>query len=121
MYQIVDATGIENKNLQLEIPEIAISQRPQLAIQHLNELKSYNIGVGISDFGSNYDPLTYLSLTYLMGFSINRVKIDSNLWQENIQDGQSNFGRPIHDISFCEQLINPVSYTHLTLPTIYSV
>jgi diguanylate cyclase (GGDEF)-like protein len=103
--QIIDATGINGENLQLEIPEKAISQNPQLATKHLTQLKESKVGVGISDFGNYHCPLTYLALTYLIGFTLNRVKIDSNLLQdEEPKKPLANFQG--NNISFCEQLIS---------------
>jgi diguanylate cyclase (GGDEF)-like protein len=106
--QIIDATGISGEKLQLEIPEKAIAQNPQLATKYLTQLKEAKVQVGISDFGSHHCPLTYLSLTCLIGFTLNRVKIDSHLLQDeqpkkptlNFSTFQSN------NISFCEQLIS---------------
>jgi diguanylate cyclase (GGDEF)-like protein len=106
--QIIDATGINGGNLQLEIPEKAISQNPQLATKYLNQLKEAKVQVGISDFGNHHCPLTYLSLTYLIGFTLNRVKIDSNLLQDEEQKKPAlNFSTfQGNNISFCEQLIS---------------
>lgn len=103
--QIIDATGIKGENLQLEIPEKAISQNPQLATKYLNQLKDYKVSVGISDFGKNHCPLTYLSLTYLLGFNLNRAKIDSSLLKdEEIKKTLTNLHH--QDISFCQQLVS---------------
>lgn len=103
--QIIDATGIKGENLQLEIPEKTISQNPQLAIKYLNQLKDYKVSVGISDFGSNYCPLTYLSLTYLLGFNLNRAKIDSSLLKDE-EPNKTLTNMQNQDISFCEQLVS---------------
>ncbi|WP_186376189.1 two-component system response regulator [Hyella patelloides] len=103
--QIIDATGIKGEDLQLEMPEKAIYQNPELTIKYLNELKESRVGVGISDFGYGHSPLTYLALTYLISFSVSRVKIDSNLLQQDTQE-KSDYNFQEHDIYFCEQLIS---------------
>lgn len=105
--QIIDATGIMAENLNLEVAEKTIYNSPQLATKKLNELKEIGVRVGLNDFGSNHDPLTYLALTYLISFPINRVKIDSNLLQEDT-DFQNKFlaNNKTKDITFCEQLIS---------------
>ncbi len=105
--QIIDATGIKGKNLRLEIAEKVISNNPQLSMNNLNELKELGVSVGISDFGNNHDPLTYLALTYLISFPISRVKIDSNLLQEDTNIQRNFFSNTQgKDITFCEQLIS---------------
>lgn len=103
--QIIDATDIKGGNLTLEVAEAAIRENPQLATNNLNQLKELKVGIGISDFGSNHTPLTYLALTYLIGFPINRVKINSNLLQQDRERClDSHFANK--NISFCEQLIS---------------
>ena len=100
--QIIDATGIKGENIQLEITESTIYENPQLAIKQLNKLKELNINTGISNFGNNHSPLTYLALTYLIGFPISRVAIDSNLLEAQTISSQSS--SPHKNVSFCEQL-----------------
>ena len=104
--QIIDATGIEGENLQLEISEKVIYERPQSAFKKLNQLKELGVRVGISDFGSNHNSLTYLALTYLISFPINRVKVDSSLLQENEPITKDIYSNLQKNISFCEQLIS---------------
>ena len=103
--QIIDATGIDGKDLRLEVPEQTIYQNSALATKNLEDLKEFQVSVGISDFGSGYSSLTYLALTYLISFAIDRVKIDSNLMQQNSHDKVSSHFIA-RDISFCEQLIS---------------
>ena len=105
--QIIDATGLKGENLKLEISEKTIYNNPQLAAKNLNELKEIGVSIGINDFGNNHEPLTYLALTYLISFPINRVKIDSNLLPKDPRiENQFLANARRKDISFCEQLIS---------------
>ncbi len=103
--QIIDASGIKGNSLSFDISEQDLLQNPELTMKNLNDLKEHQVKIGIDDFGSNHSPLTYLGLTYLMGFPINRVSIDSNLLE---QEHKKNTHTPVgaSDISYCEQLVN---------------
>lgn len=76
LVSILIESGLDPKNLTLEITEtIAISDM-ELTINILNMINNLGIGVAIDDFGTGYS-----SLSYLNEMSVNELKIDrSFIW-----------------------------------------
>ena len=74
--EIINESGLNPRNLTLEITEtIAISDIKH-TIEVLNRLRSLGIAVAIDDFGTGYS-----SLSYLNEMSVNELKIDrSFIW-----------------------------------------
>ena len=103
--QIIDASGIKGNSICLNISEQDISSNPELTMKNLTDLEKHQVKIGIDDFGSNHSPLTYLGLTYLMGFPINRVSVDSNLLEQERQQ-LTNVPVGTRNISYCEQLVS---------------
>ena len=67
----LEATGVSAQQLELEMTESALMERPDQAARLLNELKSLGMGIVIDDFGTGYS-----SLAYLKKFPIDKLKID---------------------------------------------
>ncbi|MBD2040000.1 putative bifunctional diguanylate cyclase/phosphodiesterase [Microcoleus sp. FACHB-672] len=69
--QILEATGLEPRFLELELTESAVVQNPTRAIATLKELKALGIHLSLDDFGTGYS-----SLSYLQQFPFDTLKID---------------------------------------------
>jgi diguanylate cyclase (GGDEF)-like protein/PAS domain S-box-containing protein len=69
--EILDETGVDNRQLKLEITESVIMANLEPADDVLNQLKEREIRLSIDDFGTGYS-----SLSYLHRFPIDTVKID---------------------------------------------
>jgi len=68
---ILSETGLEAKNLEIEITENIFMEDLELVNQTLSSLKELGVSITIDDFGTGYS-----SLGYLKRFPINGVKID---------------------------------------------
>ncbi len=68
---IIDETGISPENLELELTESALVEKPDEVVQLLERLRSLGCGISIDDFGTGYS-----SLSYLKAFPVTVLKID---------------------------------------------
>lgn len=68
---ILDETGLEARQLLLEITETAIMHNAESTLERLHQLKELGVGLAIDDFGTGYS-----SLSYLQRFPVDVVKID---------------------------------------------
>lgn len=68
---ILDETGLEARQLILEITETAIMHNAESTLERLNQIKQLGVGLAIDDFGTGYS-----SLSYLQRFPVDVVKID---------------------------------------------
>ncbi|NND64441.1 MAG: EAL domain-containing protein, partial [Gammaproteobacteria bacterium] len=64
-------TGLDSKNLHLEITETGLIFGDRKAVATLNKLREIGVEVWVDDFGTGYS-----SLNYLRQFPVNGVKID---------------------------------------------
>ena len=71
--ELLEITGLEAANLELELTESAIMSDPARALDVLNHLKNMNIKISIDDFGTGYS-----SLGYLKKLPVDSVKIDKS-------------------------------------------
>ena len=69
--RILEETGINGRNLKLEITESAIMDNPDVARDMLLQLRARNIQLCMDDFGTGYS-----SLSYLHRFPLDTLKID---------------------------------------------
>ncbi|WP_244161357.1 EAL domain-containing protein [Trichlorobacter thiogenes] len=68
---LIDETGIQPENLELELTESALVDKPDDAVRVLEQLRSLGCGISIDDFGTGYS-----SLSYLKNFPVTILKID---------------------------------------------
>jgi diguanylate cyclase (GGDEF)-like protein len=65
------SSGLEPRNLTLEITETALMHDPMASAEHLRALKRLGVRIAIDDFGTGYS-----SLAYLRQFPADTLKID---------------------------------------------
>ena len=74
--KVLKDTGLEAKNLELEVTEGVIIFNEEEAIETLAQLKKLGVHLAIDDFGTGYS-----SLSYLRKFNIDKLKIDQSFIQ----------------------------------------
>lgn len=78
---IIDETGIKPENLELELTESALVDKPDDVVQVLERLRSLGCGISIDDFGTGYS-----SLSYLKNFPVTILKIDRTFVRDLAHD-----------------------------------
>ncbi len=71
IYNILDQTETDPKNVQIEITESIAANREPSILQRLKEISDIGVSISIDDFGTGYS-----SLSRLKTFPINLIKID---------------------------------------------
>ncbi|NQZ12267.1 MAG: EAL domain-containing protein, partial [Algicola sp.] len=71
--QVLSDTGMNAKNLELELTESMLMENVALTINTMNRLKLMGIQLSIDDFGTGYS-----SMAYLKHFPIDKIKIDKS-------------------------------------------
>ncbi|MGK7926690.1 MAG: EAL domain-containing protein [Spirulina sp.] len=74
---VLRATGIEGKYLNLELTESSLMDNPETAARMLQALRERGIGLSIDDFGTGYS-----SLSHLLRFPLTTLKIDRSFVKE---------------------------------------
>jgi diguanylate cyclase (GGDEF)-like protein len=84
--KVLQETGLDPKNLELEVTESVFMEDINHTIQTLQELHALGLEIAIDDFGTGYS-----SLSYLRQFPIDRLKIDQSFIRNalNNQDDAS--------------------------------
>jgi len=79
--QMIEESGLDPKQLELELTESAVMKNPESAIATLRELKSMGLQISIDDFGTGYS-----SLSYLKRFPLDILKIDQSFMRDATKD-----------------------------------
>ncbi len=82
--QILETTGLEPANLELEMTESALVENATVAGTTLNELKALGIRIAIDDFGTGY-----ATLGYLKQYAFDSLKIDRIFVRNANEDAQN--------------------------------
>ncbi|MFP3977514.1 EAL domain-containing protein [Marinobacter sp. KMM 10035] len=82
--QILEETGMQPANLELEITESALLYDVESAIEIMTELAGLGLSISLDDFGTGYS-----SLSYLKRFPIDTLKIDKSFIAEVTTDPDS--------------------------------
>ncbi len=69
--RVLDMTGIDAKNLCLEITETVFMDNPELAVETISRLRKIGVNLQMDDFGTGYS-----SLSALRTFKLDTLKID---------------------------------------------
>jgi diguanylate cyclase (GGDEF)-like protein/PAS domain S-box-containing protein len=85
---ILKETGLNPKNLELEITEGTVMNNPQHAIKIMHQLRDRGIHLALDDFGTGYS-----SLSYLRKFPLNTLKIDRAF----VEDSNTSVGKAMID------------------------
>ena len=85
LIQIVQTTGLEAHNLQLEITESLLMQDVQITMETLKQLKNLGFGLHLDDFGTGYS-----SLSYLHSLPIDTLKIDRSFVRAIDSEGNNS-------------------------------
>ncbi len=71
IHQALDETGLDPRQLELEITESLAMKNAEATIDILEGLTKIGVSIAIDDFGTGYS-----SLSYLKSFPVQRIKID---------------------------------------------
>jgi diguanylate cyclase (GGDEF)-like protein/PAS domain S-box-containing protein len=91
--EVLEETGIEPKNLRLEITESTLIENNALITDKLKILHQMGIQLYIDDFGTGYS-----SLSYIQHFPISTIKIDRSFVEQMSGDGDNNSSEMIQSI-----------------------
>jgi len=67
----IQKTGLPTENLELEVTEGFMMNKPEKSIKYLKALRRFGIELSMDDFGTGYS-----SLSYLQQLPLNKIKID---------------------------------------------
>jgi diguanylate cyclase (GGDEF)-like protein/PAS domain S-box-containing protein len=81
---VLAETGLKPSYLILEITESTLIEKPEIAIETLEKLKSLGIGLSLDDFGTGYS-----SLSYIQRFPVDSLKIDRSFISKIDTDNDS--------------------------------
>lgn len=74
--EVLNETGANPANLELELTESMAMQNPDVALKHINILKKLGVRFAIDDFGTGYSNLSQLSRLPFDVFKIDRSFVD---------------------------------------------
>jgi diguanylate cyclase (GGDEF)-like protein len=81
VFEILEATGLQARRLEIEITEGLLLQNSQLTRSTLMRLRARGIRVALDDFGTGYS-----SISYLRSHGIDKLKIDQSYTAQLGQD-----------------------------------
>jgi diguanylate cyclase (GGDEF)-like protein len=81
---ILEETGLEPRDLRIEVTENVVMDHAELAVRNLMELRALGIQLSIDDFGTGYS-----SLSYLQRFHYDSLKIDRSFVSQLGSPGDS--------------------------------
>ncbi len=84
VWAILHKTGLDIKNLKLEVTESTVMENGDVALHVLNELSAVGINFSTDDFGTGYS-----SLSYLNKYPFKRIKIDRSFIGKMDKDTKS--------------------------------
>jgi diguanylate cyclase (GGDEF)-like protein/PAS domain S-box-containing protein len=70
---VLIATGVDPRNLELELTESVLMHNPESTVSTLGALKDMGVTLAVDDFGTGYS-----SFTYLRRFSVDALKLDQS-------------------------------------------
>jgi diguanylate cyclase len=82
--EMIETTGIDPRDLELEITESTIMKQPEATIKTIKEIKELGIRISMDDFGTGYS-----SLSYLKQIPIDTLKIDRS-FVKDINKGKTD-------------------------------
>lgn len=82
--KMLQETGLDPKNIELEVTESVFMDDIQQTVQILHNLHSIGVELAIDDFGTGYSSLSYLSQ-----FPIDRLKIDQSFVRNALNDKEN--------------------------------
>lgn len=83
--RILDETGLDPANLEIELRETVLMQDAQHALEVLDALKAMRVQLALDDFGTGYS-----SLSHLKHFPIDILKIDQSFVRDLNTDSGAN-------------------------------
>jgi diguanylate cyclase (GGDEF)-like protein/PAS domain S-box-containing protein len=81
---ILEETGLEPRDLRIEVTENVVMDHAELAVRNLMELRALGVQLSIDDFGTGYS-----SLSYLQRFHYDSLKIDRSFVSQLESPGES--------------------------------
>lgn len=91
----LEETGVQPKQLEVEITENVLISSLEDSIHKLGELKAMGVGLSLDDFGTGFS-----SLTYLRNLPVETLKIDKSFIDKLLEDSmQKDFVRSIIDMA----------------------
>jgi len=88
-------TGIQPKQLEVEVTENVLIDSLEDSIRKLNELNTLGVGLSLDDFGTGFS-----SLTYLRSLPVETLKVDKSFIDKILEDNvQKDFVRSIIDMA----------------------
>jgi diguanylate cyclase (GGDEF)-like protein len=99
LFALIDETGMNPRNLELEVTEGILMQYAKLMAPILKALEKKGIRVSVDDFGTSYSSMSYLQKTPLNALKIDRSlirKVTTNSVNTAVVDAIIGMARSLH-------------------------